>query len=51
MSSMTEDFPTQVSPTRRIVYDLFADVLIIPCLRDSASLEKMIRRIASKKLL
>jgi len=51
MSSMTEDFPTPVSPTRRMVYDLFADVLIIPFLRDPTSLEKMIRRIASKKLL
>jgi len=49
MSSMIEDFPTPVSPTRRMVYDLFADVLIIPFLRDSTSLEKMIRRIASKK--
>jgi len=37
---MIEDFPTPVSPTRRMVYDLFADVLIIPFLRDSTSLEK-----------
>jgi len=51
MSSMIEDFPTPVSPTRRMVYDLFADVLIIPFLRDSTSLEKMIRRITSEKML
>jgi len=48
---MIEDFPTPVSPTRRMLYDLFADVLIIPFLRDSTSLEKMIRGVASKKLL
>jgi len=44
MSSMIEDFPTPVSPTRRMVYDLYADVLIQPCLRDSTSLEKMIKK-------
>jgi len=46
MSSKTEDFPTPVSPTRRIVYGafiLFFDILITPFLRDSTSLEKMIR--------
>ena len=44
MSSNTEDFPTPVSPTRRMVYDAFAllfDVLTIPCLRDSTSLSNM----------
>ena len=43
MSSKTEDFPTPVSPTRRMVYGVFAlffDVLIIPFLRDSTSLKK-----------
>ena len=42
MSSKTEDFPTPVSPTRRMVYDafvLFFDILITPFLRDSTSLE------------
>ena len=32
MNSNTDDFPTPVSPTRRVVYDLFAlffDVLMI----------------------
>jgi len=46
MSSKTEDFPTPVSPTRRIVYGafvLFLDMLITPFLRDSMSLEKAIR--------
>ena len=44
MSSKTEDFPTPVSPTRRMVYGvfvLFFDVLIIPFLRDSTSLKKI----------
>jgi len=43
MSSKTEDFPTPVSPTRRMVYDaffLFFDILITPFLRDSMSLER-----------
>ena len=42
MNSKTEDFPTPVSPTRRMVYGVFAlflDVLMIPFLRDSMSLE------------
>ena len=42
MSSRTEDFPTPVSPIRRMVYDAFAlvfDVLMIPCLRSSKLLE------------
>ena len=41
MSSKTEDFPTPVSPIRKMVYGafvLFFDVLMIPCLRDSMSL-------------
>ena len=45
MSSKTKDFPTPVSPTRRIVYDAcasFFDVLMIPFLRDSTSLENTI---------
>ena len=44
MSSKTEDFPTPVSPTRRMVYGvfvLFFDVLIIPFLRDATLLEKI----------
>jgi len=43
MSSKTEDFPTPVSPTRRIVYGAFAsffDILITPFSRDSTSLER-----------
>ena len=42
MNSKTEDFPTPVSPTRRIVYGAFAlcfDVLIAPFLRDSTLVE------------
>ena len=45
MNSKSEDFPTPVSPTRRIVYGLFAlffDILIIPFLRDSTSLENTV---------
>ena len=41
MSSQTEDFPTPVSPIRKMVYGafvLFFNVLMIPCLRDSMSL-------------
>ena len=37
MSSITEDFPTPVSPTRRMVYGAFGlclDVLMVPFLRD-----------------
>ncbi len=43
MNSKNEDFPTPVSPTRRIVYGAcasFFDVLMKPFLRDSTSLEK-----------
>ena len=43
MSSKTEDFPTPVSPTRRIVYALFCDVLTIPHLRDFTSLRNKVR--------
>ena len=42
MSSKTEDLPTPVSPTRRMVYGDFGlsfDVLMVPFLRDSTSLE------------
>src|SRR5258706_13793055 len=51
MSSKTEDFPTPVSPMRRMVYDafaLFVDLLMIPSLRDSTSLENTVRNCASK---
>ena len=55
MNSKTKDFPTPVSPTRRIVYGLFAlllDVLTIPCLIESTSLKgNTIRTDASKGLL
>ena len=50
MSSKSEDFPTPVSPTRRMVYGTFApsfDDLMIPLLRDSGSLAKRIRTGAS----
>jgi len=50
-NSKTEDFPTPVSPTRRIVYGAFAlffDVLTIPLLRDSTSLDNRVRTIALK---
>ena len=48
MSSKIEDFPTPVSPTRRIVISFFFDVLMIPSLRDSTSLESMVRTNASR---
>jgi len=46
INSKTEDFPTPVSPTRRMVYGefaLFFDALMIPFLRDSTSLENTVR--------
>jgi hypothetical protein len=46
MNSKTEDFPTPVSPTRRMVYGVFAlflDVLMVPFLRDSTSLEDNVK--------
>ena len=46
INSKAEDFPTPVSPTSRIVYGVFAlffDVLMIPSLRDSRSLEQKVR--------
>ena len=46
MNSKAEDFPTPVSPTSRMVYGAFAlffDVLMIPSLRDSRSLEQKVR--------
>ena len=45
MSSKTEDFPTPVSPTRRMVYGVvvFFNVLKIPSLRDCTSLESGVR--------
>ncbi len=54
MSSKTEDFPTPVSPTRRMVYGgvaVFFDVLTIPFLRDCTSLENELRADASKASL
>ncbi len=45
MNSKSEDFPTPVFPTRRIVYGLFAlffDTLMIPFLRDTTSLENTV---------
>ena len=51
MSSKTEDFPTPVSPTRRMVYGgvaVFFDVLMIPFLRDCTSLKNGVRADASK---
>jgi hypothetical protein len=42
MSSKAEDFPTPVSPTRRIVTP--ALFLMIPCLRDARELEDTVRR-------
>ena len=42
MNSTTKDLPTTAPPTRRMVHDtfvLFLDVLMIPLLRDSTSLE------------
>jgi len=54
MSSKTEDFPTPVSPTRRMVYDAFAsffDVLMIPLLSDSTSLANTVRATALKMAL
>ena len=44
MNSTAEDLPTPAPPTRRMLYDtfvLFLDVLMIPFLRDSTSLENM----------
>src|SRR5258706_11702943 len=51
MSSKIEDFPTPVSPMRRMVYGafaLFAELLMIPFLRDSTSLANTVRNCASK---
>lgn len=54
MSSESEDFPTPISPRRRMVYGAFAvffEVLMIPFLRDSTSLGSTVRTDASKRLL
>ena len=40
MSSKSEDFPTPVSPTRRMVYGALVEVLMNPFPRDSTSLAK-----------
>jgi len=37
-----EDFPTPGSPTRRVVFGLFFDVLTIPFLRDFTSLGNLL---------
>ena len=46
MNSNNEDFPVPVSPARRMVYgpacSLFFDVLMIPFLRDSTSLDVVV---------
>ena len=47
----SEDFPTPVPPTRRMVYDLFFGVLTIPYLRNFASLVSTVRTDTSKVLL
>ncbi len=54
INSKTEDFPTPVSPTRRMVYVAFAlffDVLTMPFLRDSTSLKDTVRTDAPKAML
>jgi len=54
MNSKTDDFPTPVSPTRRMVYGLFApffDVLMIPFLRDPTSVENTVITDASETSL
>ena len=54
MNSKSEDFPAPVSPTRRMVYGLYAlffDVLTIPFLRDSKSLEDTVLTDASEMSL
>ena len=54
MSSKSEDFPTPVSPTRRIVHGArasFFDVFMIAFLKDSTSLANTIRAIALKMAL
>ena len=41
MNATTEDLPTRIPPTRRMVYGAFTlsfDVLMFPCLRNSISL-------------
>jgi hypothetical protein len=51
MNAKTEDFPTPVSPTIRMVYGAFAlffDILMTPLLRDSTSLANTVRTIALK---
>jgi len=51
MNSKSDDFPTPVSPTRRIVYGAFAGpacVLMFPFLRDSTLLENKVRAIAPR---
>ena len=52
MSSKTEDFPTPVSPTRRMVYGAFAlclDVLMVPFLSDSTLLEMLSARVHQRR--
>ena len=54
MNSKIEDFPTPVSPTRRLVYGAFAlcfDVLMIPFLRDFTLLGNRVRTDAPEETL
>ncbi len=49
MSSKVEDLPTPVSPRSRMVYeDFFFNVVMIPFLRNSTSLGKRVRTVASR---
>ena len=49
MSCKNEDFPTPVSPARRMV--MMFDVAMIPFLRDFTLLEELVKTIASKRSL
>ena len=51
MNFKTEDFPTPVSPTRRMVCGVSFDVLIVPFLRDSVSLRNTVRRCGLKDVV
>jgi len=54
MNSKIEDFPTPVSPTRRMLYGaiaLFFDVLIIPFLREFTSLGNRVRTDAPEEII
>ena len=51
MNFKTEDFPTPVSPTRRMVCGVSVDALIVPFLRDSVSLRNTVRRCRLKDVV